>query len=154
MQILRLPFGGASPRTFIGPLPTPNAQQLMSSVFRSSAKIYLHTVISGFNPAVPEIQEAITETVTSLATLQSTDEKPYDRSLVLPLFIAGVMTDDVNQRTFIVNRFQNIKDVNVGNCGQILELIQAVWEQRQLCPGQEVSWREVMKEKGMKLLFV
>ncbi|KZO99185.1 hypothetical protein CALVIDRAFT_404758 [Calocera viscosa TUFC12733] len=154
MSILRQPYGGTSPRAFIGPLPTQSPQQLMSSVFRSSAKIYLHTVISGFNPAVPEIQEAITETVNSLATLQSTDEKPYDRSLVLPLFIAGVMTDDLGQRTFIVNRFGNIKDVAVGNCGQILELIQAVWERRQLSPGQEVSWREVMQEKGMKLLFV
>ncbi|KZT54074.1 hypothetical protein CALCODRAFT_485833 [Calocera cornea HHB12733] len=154
MTILRQPYGGTSPRAFIGPLPTQSPQQLMSSVFRSSAKIYLHTVISGFNPAVPEIQEAIGETVTSLATLQSTDEKPYDRSLVLPLFIAGVMTDDLGQRTFIVNRFANIKDVAVGNCGQILELIQAVWERRQISPGVEVSWREVMQEKGMKLLFV
>jgi len=154
MAILRQPYGGKSPRAFIGPLPTQTAQELMSAVFRASVKIYLHTVISGFNPAVPEIQEAINDTVTSLSTLPSTNDKPYDRSLVLPLFIAGVMTDDVNHRNFIVSRFANIKDMAVGNCGEILELIQAVWERRQLYPGQEISWREVMNEKGMKLLFV
>lgn len=151
-------------KSFFGPFPElpPNfstgpsipAPLLMSAVFRASAKVYLHTVLSGFNPAVIEISEGVTETIRCLKSLQSTNEKPYDRSLVLPLFIAGVMTNDLEQRVFIKTRLTNIKDVAVGNCGQVLALMEAVWQRRVEQPDQEISWRDVMKEMNMSLLFV
>ncbi|EJU04112.1 hypothetical protein DACRYDRAFT_93540 [Dacryopinax primogenitus] len=140
------------PRAAAGVSDEVFMRKQMSAVFRASAKIYLHTVVSGYRPAVPEIQLAVAETIACLKAI-NTEKKPYDRSLVLPLFIAGVMTDDPVQRKFIEGRLSNIKDLSVGNCAQVLALMRRVWQKRET-DGGEVSWRETMKDMNMSLLFV
>ncbi|KZO98765.1 hypothetical protein CALVIDRAFT_534840 [Calocera viscosa TUFC12733] len=149
-----------SARPLVPPRPVTGARddlvtrKQMSAVFRASAKVYLHTVVSGYRPAVPEIQLAVSETIACLKAINSTEKKPYDRSLVLPLFIAGVMTDDLAQRKFIEGRLSSIKDLSVGNCAQVLALMRRVWQKRADASGAEVSWRDTMKEMNMSLLFV
>ncbi|KAG8903641.1 hypothetical protein FRB99_002916 [Tulasnella sp. 403] len=77
--------------------------RLVSNVFRATGQLYLHTVVSGCNPDVPEIKKAVTATVEAFKSLQAS---AVDRSLVFPIALAGCLTDDKEYRQYLVGRLK------------------------------------------------
>lgn len=77
--------------------------RLVSNVFRAAGKLYLHTVVSGCNPDVKEIKDAVSETVTAFEHLEASTT---DRSLVFPIALAGCMTDSPAYRSYLVSRLK------------------------------------------------
>lgn len=125
-------------------------RELAGRVFQQAALLYLHTVVSGCNPHVPEIQAAVYAMMELLQGLPSSD---VDRSLVFPICLAGCLADLQVQRTFFSQRLEQ-KGSPVGNVGMALLLMTEVWARRDASGGQVVSWQDVMKELGHDLLLV
>lgn len=88
--------------------------RLVSNVFRAAGKLYLHTVVSGCNPDVKEIKDAVAETVTAFELLEASKT---DRSLVFPIALAGCMTDNADYRLYLVSRLKALghEGESVGN---------------------------------------
>lgn len=79
--------------------------RLVSNVFRAAARLYFHTVVSGCNPGVPEIKQAVEETVAAFRSLQA---GAVDRSLAFPTALAGCLTDDQGHRTYLEQRVRGL----------------------------------------------
>ncbi|KZP00398.1 hypothetical protein CALVIDRAFT_552695 [Calocera viscosa TUFC12733] len=131
---------------FAQPLETEDARlhRRVSDAFRAAARAYLWAAVNGWRPRVPEIYAAVKDTIAAIREIPSTRQNPVDRALVLPLFIAGVLTDEPNNRLFIRGRLNNIADGECGTSSILLQVLEEVWRRRHLSYGQEVCFREVM----------
>lgn len=129
--------------------PNDDIRRLTSNIFREAVTLYLHTVLSGANPAVPEISASVGTTMQLLNQLPSSE---VDRSLVFPICIAGCMTDDPVNRNLLSGRLQG-QDQNIGNLLQTRAVMEAVWRKRD-SHGTTVDWRDNLREQGKNLLLV
>ena len=136
-------------------------------VFRSAAIVYLYTAMYGPYPTVPEVVDAVSKTVECVnwtllippffdmfcRALKMLPPSQYDRSLVFPISLAGIMTNDPNSREFLRNRLA-IHDTTVGNVGEARMLMEAVWERRDRFGDPAPDWVQVMREMNLNLLLV
>ncbi|KAH7884374.1 fungal-specific transcription factor domain-containing protein [Phlebopus sp. FC_14] len=124
---------------------------LTSEVFRASAYVYLHSVISGDYPQCPEIIEAVNETVRCLkAAEEGQTGRAVVRSVVFSICICGCLTEDGQHRRYFLKRLQEEQQRDsFGNCTQVELLIREVWKRRR---GGSVDWRQVMREAEMLLV--
>jgi len=143
-----------------GPMPllpvrggdTDALRLLTSEVFRSSTRVYLHSVISGDYPSCPEICDAVNQTIKIIHMLPSFQEAASAiRSVVFGVFICGCFTDDLLQRNYLMHRL-NEQSSGVGNCSQVQQLMSKIWKERAMSPLEPVRWREALKEWDMLLV--
>lgn len=149
---------GASAELLMTPDGVEFRRRLVSNVFRASAKVYLHSVISGGFPETPEIASGVQETINCLKAVPgySDASRVVVRSVVFSICIAGCMTDNPTQQQFFLDQLQALgKEAEVlGNCSQARKLMQQVWAKRQQTGGGEVQWRESMFESGPGILLL
>jgi len=131
-------------------------RRLAANVFRSSARVYLHSVLSGCLPHVEEIACGVEETLNILKKVPTSSgaSRSVVRSVVLSIALCGCMTDDASHRTFLSSCLVSLagQEVEVlGNCRQARELMERVWERRD-SGEMGVDWRDVISE--MSLLLV
>ncbi|TDL25633.1 hypothetical protein BD410DRAFT_784670 [Rickenella mellea] len=129
-------------------------RRLTAEVFRASARVYLHSVLSGDYPACPEIAEGVRDTIAALKRVpadQPLSSRSVVRSVVFPICIAGCLTDDKSQRQFLMAKLQEQEAESVGNCSEVQNVIKSVWRERDR-KRIAVSWRDVMKANGPILL--
>lgn len=100
----------------------------MSHIFRIAARIYLCSLVPGFDrnqPTNENLIQAITD------ALQYVPAGPYgfDRSLVWPLLMAGVYSTPASQfRTVLADRAAALGDHgDLGSFGRLYRLLQEVW---------------------------
>jgi len=126
-------------------------RRLTSEVFRASAHVYLHSVISGDFPGCPEIIEAVENTVGCLRSAEDGHTgRAVVRSVVFSICICGCLTEDLNHQAYFRRRLQDSQQgPSVGNAQSVLHLIQKVWQQRSR---EAVDWRRVMREAQMLLV--
>ncbi|KAF9223695.1 hypothetical protein BS17DRAFT_880306 [Gyrodon lividus] len=125
-------------------------RRLTSEVFRASAHVYLHSVISGDFPQCPEIIEAVNETVRCLmAAEEGQTGRAVVRSVVFSICICGCLTENPDHQKYFRKRLQEQQNVSIGNSQQVLLLIQEVWTRRNR---GSVDWRQVMREAEMLLV--
>lgn len=150
--------GTASTELLLTPDGVEFRRRLVSNVFRASAKVYLHSVISGGFPETPEIVNGVQETINCLKAVPgySDASRVVVRSVVFSICIAGCMTDDSAQQEFFLDQLQALgKEAEVlGNCSQAKKLMQQVWQKRKQSGGGEVLWREAMFEAGPGILLL
>ena len=134
------------------PDPAQRAQQrrLTSEVFRASAHVYLHSVVSGNFPRCPEIIEAVNETVKCLMDAEDGPTgRAVVRSVVFSICICGCLTEDPHHQSYFLKRLQEQHGLSLGNSQQVSCLIQEVWKRR---TRGAVDWRQVMQEAEMLLV--
>ncbi|KIK99966.1 hypothetical protein PAXRUDRAFT_822144, partial [Paxillus rubicundulus Ve08.2h10] len=125
-------------------------RHLTSEVFRASAHVYLHSVISGDFPQCPEIIEAVDKTVECLkAAGDGQMGRAVVRSVVFSICICGCLTENTEHQRYFMKRLQEQETVTIGNSQQVSSLIQEVWRRRR---GESVEWRQVMREAEMLLV--
>ncbi|KAI0091026.1 fungal-specific transcription factor domain-containing protein [Irpex rosettiformis] len=130
-------------------------RQYTNDIFRASARLYLHTVLSGDYPSCPEIIESVTEVIQCLERVpleRSMLSRSVLRSVVFGICIAGCLTENPRQRDFLMRLLDSQEGEPVGNLRQVRELMRQVWERRNHMHGQAVNWREVMRSQGELLL--
>src|ERR1700761_5691939 len=98
---------------------------------------------------VPEIHESVQAIIGTLKRMPIT---AAERSLILPIFLAGCLSDDPLERTFFRNRL-SVQDPHIGNVAQALKLMEAVWERRAV-QGGGIDWRVVMQELNVSVLLI
>ncbi|KAI0635619.1 fungal-specific transcription factor domain-containing protein [Trametes polyzona] len=110
-----------SPRT-----PVDMTKHVIGEMFRESAVLYLHTVLSDSSPGVPEIVNGVEQMMKLLNELQPS---VYDRALILPLFICGVMTNNQMMREVVKHRFF-MQDATMGNVLLAQTAMEQIWTHR------------------------
>ncbi|EIN10065.1 hypothetical protein PUNSTDRAFT_86611 [Punctularia strigosozonata HHB-11173 SS5] len=139
---------------------TAQARQATSNIFRASAKVYLHSVLSGDSPACPEIKQAVQETVDCFQAMPRDGRREIVRMTVFCICICGCLTDDLKQRQFLLDLLEEQAIDRVGNCEEVKNVMKAVWHRRGANPHNPiVPWRDVMQttlggDKNRLLLLV
>jgi C6 transcription factor Pro1 len=158
----------------ISPLIFYDAQDQMrlltSQIFRASARVYLHSVLSGDYPSCKEIAEGVTDTIEWLKRVPEHDQDPsirplsghkdiarsVVRSVVFSICICGCLTDIPWQRDFFLSELdkhgKSMGDKSMGNCRAVKALIQKVWRNRETSSSQSLTWREVVRESRVLLV--
>lgn len=136
-------------------------RRLTNNIFRASAKVYLHTVLSGDYPACPEIMNAVTETIEALREVPDAPTSVHRsvvRSVVFGICISGCLTDDPRQRAFLLQMLEKQQHESVGNISEVMRLMTQVWarrdRERERGHCTPVDWREVMRETHQDLLLL
>ncbi|OSC98252.1 hypothetical protein PYCCODRAFT_1418035 [Trametes coccinea BRFM310] len=155
----------SSPQPLMVPLQPAARRRLTNDIFRASAKVYLHTVLSGDYPACPDIIAAVSETIDALQRVPMAGQAPtlhrsVVRSVVFGICISGCLTDDRAQRAFLLNMLEQQQQESVGNIGEVKRLMQEVWSRRDAERREHghywkpVDWRAVMLESNRDLLLL
>ncbi|KZT35565.1 hypothetical protein SISSUDRAFT_1121518 [Sistotremastrum suecicum HHB10207 ss-3] len=119
----------------------------IEGVFFNTALLYLQTILNDNSPGVPYVQSA----VRSLVQILNWIPTPADASLLLPICLAGCMTDDATERNLFSRRLQN-QNQHIGNVAHVRLVMESVWQRRDTLR-VNVDWRDVMQELGFKLLL-
>jgi len=145
-----------------GGLVTPDnldmRRRLAANVFRASARVYLHSVLSGCRPNVEEITWGVDETVGFLKRVPTSEgaSRSVVRSVVLSIAMCGCMTDDAEHREFLSSCLMSLagQEVEVlGNCAQAKKLMERVWAKR-ATGDLDVDWRDVIREMAADILLL
>lgn len=134
-------------------------RRLTNDIFRASARVYLHTVLSGDYPQCPEIVRAVEDTIACLKRIpldRALVSRSVLRSVVFGICISGCLTDNIQQRKFLMELLDTQQRESVGNVAEVRRLMQQVWDRRDsgTALGQSVNWRDVMRESQRELLLL
>jgi len=151
---------GTKIEAFIMPPVTPpvfythleQTRILTSQIFRASARVFLHSVLSGDYPSCKEIAEGVTDTIEWLKQVPDRNARSVVRSVVFSICICGCLTDIPWQREFLLTRLDMQRSESVGNCAEVKDLIQEVWRNRENSNYESVTWRDVMRKTEMLLV--
>lgn len=75
-----------------------------------------------------------------------------DRGLVLPICVAGCLTDIPEERELFKQRL-DAQDTSLGNLLETRRLMETVWHKRD-SQGGVVDWRHAMADIGINLLVI
>ncbi|KAL3476965.1 fungal-specific transcription factor domain-containing protein [Aspergillus californicus] len=122
-QIMESPFSGTT-GILIPEILTKN----MTAVFRVAARIYLCSLVPGFKATQPSNLNLVQALANALQFIPSGPEG-FDRSLVWPLFMAGVHSSPNSQfRTVLADRAAALGDhADLGSFGRMLRVLHEVW---------------------------
>jgi hypothetical protein len=137
-----------------------------SHVFCASARVYLHSVLSGDYPSCPDIVKAIDETIGCLdqvsdmghdGTSQLVASRSVVRSVVFSIFLCGCLTDEPAKRRKLRQYLEAQEAEAVGNCREVRLLMEKVWDDRDKnglnnLDDQPVRWREFLKDSTILLV--
>ena len=122
-----------------------------SQVFRASARVYLHSVVSGAHPSCTEIKDGVADTISWLERVPANDNRAVVRSVVFSICLCSCLTDDPVQRAFFLQCL-DMQDAYLGNCAEVRRLIQDVWDNREPSSPHPVPWQTIMRKTQILLV--
>ncbi|OSC98256.1 hypothetical protein PYCCODRAFT_1439438 [Trametes coccinea BRFM310] len=142
-------------------IPVDNTRETIADMFRETAMLYLHTVLSDSSPGVPEIISSVEQ---MMRLLNELTPSVYDRAVLLPLFLAGAMTSNQMMREVVKHRFF-MQDATMGNVLLAQTVMESVWMQREVVmratrpggrPGPATfgDWRDHLRMEWASLLLM
>lgn len=154
-----------------GSLSPKQLSKNMTAAFRLAARIYLCSLVPGFNPVQPSCI-GLVEKLTAVLELIPSGPAGFDRSLAWVFLIGGsVSTPGSTFRVFFEDRIAQLGELShFGSFGRVACLLREVWAQSdsQVCSPvsvasgaeaqaplpQYVHWRDVMQMKGWDFLLI
>ncbi|KAF2405587.1 C6 sexual development transcription factor-like protein NosA [Trichodelitschia bisporula] len=126
----------------------------MTAVFRIAARIYLCSLVPGFDRATPNITALVASLADAMAYIPSGADG-FDRSLVWPLLVAGAVSlPGSTFRGMFAERVVAMREAGeFGSFGRVREVLKAVWAANDE-GAQWVHWREVMRVRGWDFLLL
>ena len=131
----------------------------ITAVFRVAARIYLCTLVPGFESRQPSMCHLISQ-FSELMNFIPAGPEGFDRSLAWPLLVAGSVSVAASPfRSMIDERCLRLGDAaDFGSFGRIRELLKDIWQINDTAATrgefQGVSWRDVMLQKGWEFLLI
>jgi len=132
-------------------IPTTEDRSLqITKVFALAALTYLHVVVSGAQPDLPEIRDSVARSMDILEDLSRQDNL---ETVVWPACITGCMASKDRQDNF--RRLVTVEGVpdNGGNLPRAIEIVELCWKDRE-AGLQNCEWSSVMKHQGQTVLLV
>ncbi|KAJ7261732.1 fungal-specific transcription factor domain-containing protein [Mycena haematopus] len=147
------PYGATTPET-----ETQLARELSNNIFRAATRVYVRSIVSGDYPHVPEIIEAVDETMGYLRMPAQHSSKVHSsvvRSTVFGFFICGALTDKSQTRQEVLESLslsrEDLSHSTVGNSATIKKLLEKIWMERR-AKNSPLRWRDMLKQA--KILLV
>jgi hypothetical protein len=145
--------------------PVVYSRYITSNIFRASALLYLHSVVSGGYPHVVQIRMAVEEVMRWIRRIPKKPDTEFDkkihksviRSTVFGFYITGALTDDLKHRKLIHEYLLDEAGEHVGNVYSIASILERIWKERGGGPDvwkSEVAWREMLTHKREPVLLV
>ena len=127
-----------------------STQTQITKIFALSAMTYLHVVISGAYPELPEIAQSVSKTIAAFKSLTDTT---LLRNLVWPFCISGCLALDGQQDFFRdLMSGAEITPLTVGTCAEAFKIIQECWDTRRTC-SRGCDWVFIMNKLGYHVLL-
>jgi C6 transcription factor Pro1 len=128
-------------------------RRLTADIFRATARVYLHSALSGENSGCPDIRNAVRETIDSLRCVPAEQSngvvRSVLRSVVFGMCLCGCLTDDNEEQDFLLKHLDEEQAQDVGNCASARSVMQLVWEQRRNSfNGASLSWHDATQLFG------
>ncbi|KAF2491427.1 hypothetical protein BU16DRAFT_515793 [Lophium mytilinum] len=126
---------------------------LITQAFACAALVYVHVVVSGPHPQLPEIRNGVVRT---LAALEAFPDRQMVRALFWPLCIAGAMALEKEEEFFRGPVAQGpVCGPRFGNSSKVLAVLEECWRVRKEENGaRTLEWREAMERLGVEVLLV
>lgn len=123
----------------------------ITEAFALLALTYLHVVVSGAHPELPEIKDSVGRAVGALGGLY--DQKLLERA-VWPVCVTGCMVSEDKQNVFlrIVGEEGDSKGI-VTTLPKAFEIIKQCWKERAAC-SSECEWSSAMKSIEQNTLLI
>lgn len=123
----------------------------VNRLFALAALIYLHVVISGAHPELPEIAGAVAQAIAIFKGLW--DRRLLQSVLVWPFCVSGCLALG-EQQNFFRNLFSaaEITKSTLGTCFEAFKIMEKCWEARNLGPSN-YDWASMMKQQGYDILL-
>ena len=143
------PWAGPSLCSPSGLSGTP-AHPEISKIFALSAFTYLHAVISGAYPELPEIANSVSKTIVAFKNMQ---DPRLVRSMVWPFCVAGCLAQETQYGFFrdLVSR-ANVTRWTTGTCFEALQIMEECWKAR-VATSASCDWATTMKQRGCYILL-
>jgi hypothetical protein len=129
-----------------GSANNPEAKRrLTADIFRTTARVYLHSVLSGENLGCPDIRNMVRKTINSLRCVPAEQSngvaRSVLRSVVFGMCLCSCLTDDNEEQDFLLKHLDKEQAQDMGNCTLARSVMQLVWKQRQNSfNGASLSW--------------
>lgn len=120
----------------------------ITRIFALSAITYLHVVISGPYPNIPDIKRSVSKMIDALRGLP--DPKLL-RHVVWPYCISGCLAADEQQKFF--RELVSSSRITHGTCLEALSLMEECWRIRKT-ESSSHDWASVMERRGQYILFI
>ena len=123
----------------------------ISKIFAYSAITYLHVVISGAYPELPEIAESVSETIDAFKSLR---DPRLLRSVVWPFCITGCLALEKHQGLFgdLVSK-ANVTQLTTATCFTAYRIMEECWKARITC-SDACDWTVLMNKHGHCVLLI
>ena len=127
----------------------------VTNVFGCAALTYLHVVLLGAYPELPEIRESVQKTIDAFRALR---ESHWVRNLVWPFCIAGCMAMPPSESEFrTIAHGAKLRGRGFKNFETAAAIVEACWAAR-IETGERVSgpcdWKTAMKRLGISVLLI
>ncbi|KAG5638487.1 hypothetical protein H0H81_012419 [Sphagnurus paluster] len=142
------------------PGPIQDSRALASDIFRSSARLYLWSVVSGDYLDVPEITTSVEKTIECMKRL-STDpanQQSVVRNTVFGFFICGAFAQESRHRD-VIKTFLTPESRcrSTGNCGSVHDILEDLWAKRdgqwqRHAEPETVGWRNRLLTDSLLLV--
>jgi C6 transcription factor Pro1 len=131
----------------------------ISAVFRVAARIYLCSLVPGYEPRQPSTCHLVSQ-FADLMNYIPEGPDGFDRSLAWPLLIAGAASVAASPfRSMFEHRCQRLGDAaDFGSFGRVRGLLKDIWQLNDAANArgdfQGIRWRDVMQDKKWDFLLV
>ena len=168
VEILATEIGSSEPAigsavdTCFSPTGAIRPKQLrinLTAVFRLAARIYLCTLVPGYEPRSPSVCHLLAQ-FAELMNYIPEGPDGFDRSLAWPLLIAGsCATANTPFRFMFADRSSKLGEAAAfGSFGRVREILGTVWQINDAAAERGdfhgVQWREVMRENKWDFLLI
>jgi hypothetical protein len=142
---LEVGYVGASPLGRSAGYTTAPAISDLSRIYILSAVTYLHVVVSGPHPQVPEIEKSVSETIVAFKRLK---DPRLIRHMVWPFCITGCMALERHYDLFrgLASR-AGINKWDTGTCFEAIQVMEECWKAR-ITSSKGCDWATAMKLRG------
>jgi len=131
-------------------MPSASTPGEVTKIFALAAMTYLHVVVSGAHPELPEIVESVSKTIIAF---QSLADAKLLRNLVWPFCISGCLALE-REHTFFRGFISTagINQSTIGTCFEAFKIMEECWETRKGC-SYNCDWVFVMNKRGHHVLL-
>jgi C6 transcription factor Pro1 len=144
---------------------------LTVDIFRATARVYLHSVISGEHPGCPKIHNGVWETIDCLWCIHGRcgwDRQQRRRqqrcwhkrgasvlcSVVFGICLCGCLADDLKDHKFLLQRLNAGEQAEgIGNCTLAYLVMQEVWRCCVPCTNDGGGPNSCCEDESMALLL-